>query len=335
MAIPPAIQPQPVHRRRGFTLLELLVATSILAIILLLVFSITDQTSKALSRTTSQITAFQGARNAFTAITRQLSQATLNTYYDYVYDSFGQPKRYIRQSDLHYASGKSLLPEQITHATFFQAPLGYTVGTDYENMDTLVNATGFFVTKGKDPERPSFLNSVPNSPPDNVRYRLMQFLQPAEQLSIYAASPDSLDWFKTPLAAAKDRPAYQLADNVLALVLVPRLAYGDEKGNTYAAIGANFEYDSRIGGTDPQPSEQNQLPPVVEVIMVAIDENSAIKLGDKDPLPANVFTKVDQLEDDLKSVTGKLAADRLNYRVFRTIVSIRGSKWSSLNSAAN
>lgn len=332
MAIPPVIPSRTARRPRAFTLLELLVATSILAIILLLVFSITDQTSKALSRTTSQITAFQGARNAFTAISRQLSQATLNTYYDYEYNAAGAPVRYIRQSDLHYVSGKALLNEQVTHATFFQAPLGYTVGSSYANMDTLLNATGFFITKGKDPERPTFLDSVPNSPPDSVRFRLMQFLQPAENLSVYAGTPTSLEWFKNPLANTEDRPAYQLAENVLVLALVPRLAEGDDDTD-YLPIGDNFEYDSRAGVSDPQPSEQNQLPPVVEVVMVAIDENSAIKLGNTDPVPSTAFTKVEELESDLKTLTDSLANQRLNYRVFRTIVSIRGSKWSNLNTS--
>src|SRR5690606_10668269 len=125
-------------------------------------------------------------RNAFTAITRQLSQATLNTYYDYLLDpDTGIPTRYIRQSDLHFVAGKDLIANQQTHAVFFQAPLGYTTAAPYSDMDTLLNASGFFLMRGTDQERPAFLNTLPNSPPDNVRFRLMQFLQPAENLSIY------------------------------------------------------------------------------------------------------------------------------------------------------
>lgn len=321
-----------MRKRGGFTLLELLVATAILAVILVLVFSITDQTGKALARTSAQITAFQGARNAFTAITRQLSQATLNTYYDYLLDpDTGRPLAYIRQSDLHFAAGKTLLPGQQTHAVFFQAPLGYTVTERYREMDTLLNATGFFVTYGPDRERPGFLGDLPNPPPDHSRFRLMQYLQPAESLGVYLGASETGAWFQDPLAE-EEWPAYQLAENVLALILVPRLAEDDQ--GQYQTIGDAFEYDSRAGGTSPQPSEQNQLPPVMEVIMVAIDEPSANRLGSTNPVREDWFTRIDALDTDLAELTGYLEEKRLNYRVFRSIVAIRGSKWSGLNPAS-
>jgi hypothetical protein len=37
----------------------------------------------------------------------------------------------------------------------------------------------------------------------------------------------------------------------------------------------------------------------------------------------------DQLEEDLKTVTDGLADKRINYRVFRTVIPLRASKWSS------
>ena len=66
----------------GFTLTEILVATAILAIIIGILFSMTQQTGKVWKNTTGKVEVFRTARNAFEAMTRTLSQATLNTYYD-------------------------------------------------------------------------------------------------------------------------------------------------------------------------------------------------------------------------------------------------------------
>ena len=81
-----------LQRHRGFTLVELLVSTAILAIILLVIFSITQQTGRVWKSSQAKIEAFQGARAAFESITRKLGQATLNGYYDY-FDGSGRTPR--------------------------------------------------------------------------------------------------------------------------------------------------------------------------------------------------------------------------------------------------
>src|SRR5436190_16349610 len=65
----------------GFTLVELLVSTTLIAAIMFLLLSIVDSTQRVWQRTTEKAGQFQAARNAFEAMTRQLSQATLNTYW--------------------------------------------------------------------------------------------------------------------------------------------------------------------------------------------------------------------------------------------------------------
>ncbi len=122
--------------------MDLLVSTVILAIILVVIFSITQQTGRVWKSSQAKIESFQSARAAFESLTRKLSQATLNGYYDYFdangrtpkdpsYD--GKPARYGRQSDLHFISGPGLLthPAQVSHAVFFQAPLGYSNATNW------------------------------------------------------------------------------------------------------------------------------------------------------------------------------------------------------------
>ncbi len=57
--------------------------------------------------------------------------------------------------------------------------------TDYGHLPSLLNICGYYVQwTNADPNRPSIL------PPANLPYRfqLMQFVQPSEQMSLYAAT---------------------------------------------------------------------------------------------------------------------------------------------------
>ena len=68
----------------GFTLIEMLVATTILVIIVGILFTITQQTSKVWKNTTGKTEVFLARATGFWGfMTRTISQATLNTYYDY------------------------------------------------------------------------------------------------------------------------------------------------------------------------------------------------------------------------------------------------------------
>ena len=71
---------QSPHFHRGFTLVELLLSTALIALLLLLFVSMVEQTGKIWTRTSSKVSQFQATRAAFDAMTRNLSQATLNTY---------------------------------------------------------------------------------------------------------------------------------------------------------------------------------------------------------------------------------------------------------------
>lgn len=324
-------------RPRGFTLIELLVAVTIFSLILLVIFGLTQQASNAWRSTSSKIEAFQDARAAFDTINEKLSQATLNTYYDYL-DASGNsrnaalaagntanfiPASYGRYSDLHFISGKSLVLSQAGHALFFQTPAGYSASQSYGQMDTLLNACGFYVGFEKDPSRPAFLDDLANSPPDRYRYRLFQMLQPSEKLSVYASGTGNT-WVQNALSDPANRT--QLAQNVIALVILPKASAEDAT----TPIADQFEYDSR---DKSKPASFNQLPPLVEVVMVAIDENSARRLDSGSSAPdfgvSALFKQASSLDSDLKTLEGQLSDKRINYRIFRTTVPLRGAKWSS------
>lgn len=322
--------------RRAFTLVEMMVAFAILSLIMVLVVEITSQTERTWQSTHAKIESFQGARAAFEAVARRLGQTTLNNYYGY-FPNLSTPTKYVRKSELHFICGKSLLtsPPQVTHAVFFQAPLGYTNDTDYEGLDNLLNACGYFVEYNNDNSRPTFLTALP----DRHRYRLMQFSQPAQELSVYqyTSGPDPNQWFTAALASPAP-PTRQMAENVVALIIRPRLSAGDE-AKAGAPIAPEYEYDTRDASS---PKTEHQLPPLVEVVLVAIDELSAGKLGNTTEAPnlgqSSLFQQTDNLEKDLATFSDVLNAQpdniagnrlKLNSRVFRMEVPLHAAKWSA------
>ena len=339
-------------RARGFTILELLTATAILAAILVMVFSALNHSIGVWRQANAKIDAFQNARAVFEIMTSRLSQATLNTYWDYYDDGFQpfrlatngasfEPKYYGRYSDLHFICGPaaSLIPTMppgysalATQAVFFNVPTGLTTNAAYQSLPELLSACGFFVAfGGDDVTRPSI---VPSSVNANYRWRLMELTAPSESLAVFA-TPTGTDWFTAPISDRQVRP---IADNIIALVIWPRVAPLNDPEGTQIAPG--YSYDSRT--TAPwsdgrQPLQAHQLPPTVQVTMVAIDEASAIRLQDGSTPPAQIaaalagcFTgPVTTYADDIqKKLEPALVENQINYRVFTTTVALRESRWS-------
>lgn len=356
----------------AFTLIELLVSTTIIALIMLIMVSMTNQTAKTWRATTEKVEKFQGARDGFEAMTRRISQATLNTYWDYV-DINGKVRSqflasfpndnaalskfiaasYGRMSELRFVSGPMsqptsplvtnnspplnplIDPSRIpdlqkfpTHGIFFQAPLGVvtddstsqaTYGTNYSSMDNALNTWGYFVETSDYDERPNFISN--KITPLRWRCRLMEMRLPSEKMGLYDAfsTDKSNDWFQTWLAipngSSPPRPTRVLAENVMALIIWPKLSKQDEdaRWNTASAstsqsiLCPNYAYSSNPP-MDPSTNPQrpynrnpgvvwnslasddvvekggvnpiNQLPPTVQVTMIAIDERSAKRLAE-------------------------------------------------------
>jgi uncharacterized protein (TIGR02599 family) len=366
--------------QRAFTLLELLVSMVVVGFLMLILVQTTTSTSNLWRGTTDKIKSFQNARSAFEAITQTLSQATLNTYYEY-FDASGQkytgqstfvPAIYDRCSELHFVSAPaSKLLAGITrsgspggaystlcsgHAVFFQSPLGYTRVAGSVNLDNTLNSLGYFVEFGSDQDfLPSFLSGSVNP---RYRYRLMQFFQPSEEMTVYIenwsgrSEGTKAAWFAAPLAlplsgSANVRPASVLADNILYLVIRPKRSDKDYNPSNPNPIARDYVYDSR-----PKPvispaemssrPTRHQLPPIVAVTLVAIDEASAIRLenqyGSAAPLQAlgiaNLFqsepdtNNPQKYQEDLETLKETLAKNRITYRIFETEVMLRASKWT-------
>jgi len=336
--------------RFGFTLIEMLVSVAILAVLLLIIASMIDATRRTWTYTSGRIEEFRGAREAFESITSKLSQATLNPYWDY--DNKSNPTTYARQSELRFLSGDAAgltsSDKVKTHGVFFTAPLGFVQDTNYADLGNLLNTCGFFVELGSDKDsRPGFVNQSANPPAERWRLRLMELMGPAESLTLYDegakaaggnAGYSGSSWYKsafdgTAPYTGPTRPVRVLAENVVALILLPKLSSSEDPTGT--KLAPNYGYDSTVGKSDPTINSKNQLPPIVQVTMVAVDEASFSRLQtgnsapNTDPIFANcAFSDASQYGRDLQQLEDNLKALNLNYRIFTMNVALKAAKWS-------
>ncbi len=331
----------------AFTLTEVLVASAILVTMLGFLMTVTNQTARIWSGTSAKVEQFRGARSGFERVTTRLAQATLNTYLDY--DNATLPTRYERRSELRFISGSaaSLLgtsggATRITHATFFNAPTGITGDANYSGLTNALNTLGYFAELNDDSgQRPAFITTA--MIPARWRFRLMEFSQPTEEFSVYQftngnAGNATRDWFKTGVNSAAGSK-HVVAENVIAFIVTPRLAKAEElplqTNATHSPLAPDYTYDSTNANATARLNPRNQLPPVVQLTMIATDEKSADRLG-LDSTKADVFeivksslfTNTQKFAADLTTLEETLAAKKVSYRIFTTNVHIRAAKWS-------
>ncbi|XHR31082.1 MAG: Verru_Chthon cassette protein C [Chthoniobacteraceae bacterium] len=311
-------------RAAAFTLLELFISLGILVLILVVVSSVITQASSLWRNSTSRVEAFQSARTGFELLTSRLSQATLNTYLDY--DNATTPTTYLRKSELAFVcgySGTSGFPGTLGcgQAIFFQAPLGYVSDkTSYGHLGSLMNTCGYYVQYTVNNTIPPHVSPAANP----SRYRLMQLMVPSESDTVYTATNN--DWVTG--FTNQSRP---LADNVIALIIRQQ-----DPGAVLPDIpdlSKDYTYDSRIAVSGTQQVTTNQLPPVIQVTMVAIDEPSAKRLEERhsDDISAALngkFQLTSSYTGDLEDLESALRKAHIQYRIFSTAIPIRESKWT-------
>lgn len=386
--------------RRGFTLVELLVSMTVVALLMGVLLQTVFQTQNIWTRARDRVEEYREARTAFEAITRRLSQAALNSVWDY--DNPTTPTRYQRYSDLHFVTGPTHMTggegllqstsEATGHAAFFQAPLGFAgdeVGgtnpaSTFNNMEELLNGWGFYVLYRSDlADRPKFMADDKDRNPERKTFSLMEFRQPSESLPLFLQDATT----KTPLLGSQNSAKgvfgwYQtgafgtakpttvvdvnsgsrvLARNILALIISPRVPTQGVGSACDYDVAPKFYYDSRefqLGaavnsgvdrnGTPVKQATRHQLPPVLEVTMVALDDaswgNYLEKGGSYEKYRDYVNTHFQSvgglasrsssqyentLRSDLAALESMLADDRIGHRVFSSSVEIRASKWTT------
>lgn len=280
----------PTSRRRSgvcasaFTLVELMISITILVILMLVVTQVIGIVQRNWVRSNSRVSQFREARIAFDTLTRNISQATLNAYWENEFDplrtdaagqTVSNAKNYVRKSELQFVCGPTskLLSAASGdaqsypgHAVFFQAPLGVTrlvaasgSQVNTENMVNLLCGRGYFVEWGDDqPYRPPFLNQL-NSVPTRFRIRLMEYSPTAEMNRIYASvvrpvTSNSKLWFQDALTnIVKDNEQVAtraftrpIAENILALIISPQLESRTSNSALPYSIAPQYLYDSTL-----------------------------------------------------------------------------------------
>jgi uncharacterized protein (TIGR02599 family) len=323
----------------AFSLIEMLVALGILSVLSVVIFTILNQTTQLWQNSEARIKSFQSARVTFDSLARNIGQATLQTYWDY--DSTNAPTTYVRMADLHFISGqttdiisggnKLTYP---THAVFFQAPLGYSYPSSHHlaDLNSLMNVCGYYIEWNSDTNfMPGFLQTQVQP---RMRYRLMQVMQPTQDFKVYNAKTGT-DWIT--FALSQKNYIRPVAENIVAMVLEPQNS--SISSSTPVSLTTNYSYSSRPSSgalfTAPnQPKTEHQLPPLVKITLVAIDErsmsqwqqqhgNSAPDLG-----LSGLFAQTANYDADIQTLQDNLKALKMNYRVFNTTVSIQASQWS-------
>ncbi len=344
--------------KAGFSLLEVLVSTAVLALFVVLLTTITDSAFRLWRNTQSSIVSFDAARTAYDTLTRRLSQSTLNTYLDY-YDSTWQrrnpgnatftPSRYGRASDLHFVvddAAALMGGDQQGKGVFFFAPLGFSNGNaTLSDLPNLLNACGYYVEFGSDANlRPAFLSTLPNK----NRYRLIENILPTQSFNTscggYPAFTDTIStnddrWITDGLAGANSVKNV-LCENIIALIIRPEVAKQDATllglPNEYSLTSTGYIYDSRAGRSTPVSALQfAQLPPMLRVVMVAVDEKSAKRLtpGTTPPtafqLNSGWFQNPANLDQDLADLEKQLIDAKVDFRIFNQVIPLRGAKFSA------
>jgi len=169
----------------------------------------------------------------------------------------------------------------------------------------------------------------------------MEYRPPAEENLIYVDGDEEREkeqpakytkWYKDRLELFSN----PLAENIIALVISPRDTVanaGQNQVDTYSEIAKDYLFDSN---EHTNPVYLQQVPPLVRVTMVAIDETSAVRLeaenGNSMPdlVPASLFRNTSNFDADILALKDLLNQNSVNHKVFSTMVAIRSSKWSTL-----
>ncbi len=253
------------HHRAGWTLLEMLVSLAVLALLLTLVTQSLGITQQAWLSTRTSAEMNRAADDVRSALD-QVRHATLQPRpnYDEGLD------QWVTESDLHFVCGPAQelipgVPGACGDALFFQHPV-HSGG-----LASVLTAGGFFIQYcGDGPWRPGLM--LQRGSAVSKRFRLMQFHQPAERMSLFQAPAlstlstrlDLYGWFTQPLIRAT-RPqehASVVADNVVALMI--------------QAEGAAGCYDTRRhqweGATPAAGASRHKLPIRLEATVLLTDE---------------------------------------------------------------
>ncbi len=340
---------------QAFTLIEVLLSMVILASIMLIVTQVIGAAQRSWKAASSRVSQFREARTAFDAVSRGIRQATMPTYRDWDYTGNGQfypnqfidVPRYIRSyADVGFVAGRAAdLVEGGSgdrypgHGVLFIAPMGKTSRPELQRLPSLLNVRGYFVKFGTDAEYLPI--SLASRLQPKSRYRLYEYRPPAEQPADHGQSTDSLATEVWAKVSNKGNNLVPIAENIVTLVFGFSFAadsntQAPDLASSPTASSGKLPFVSHYNSFDAGKPIDGvpQLPHSVQIIMVALDEESATRLAQQNgSSPPSVLTRAGSAfrdpasyDRDIKTLTKAMQELRLNYRVFSSIISVPGSK---------
>ncbi len=335
----------------------------VLAIFLALMVTLTTGVQNLWRQGSDRSTTFSNAQAGMVTLRQTIAQATLHTYFDYPADDGEGNAENLSEnagrqpsSALHFISGpvaqvmsntgavsSSGKASPVTHAIFFQAPLGYTApDSDYYGLSGLLNTTGFYIVYGPDSDYdPEFRPAQTTD--DMLRYRLMQVLVPTEEMGVIDSTSQAgynRQWLDDIDVRPQGGRTHVVAENIVALVILPKLPVEyDLEGDDLAP---QYLYDSRSWltespanpktppetGLDLELAVKDSLPPMIELILVAVDETSVRRAQEDDSLSPRslklneLFQDAGKIEEDLNTLKARLTQADANHRVLRSEIGL-------------
>lgn len=339
------------RRQRGLTLLEILLAMAILGIVLLAIAATMSSMQNLWMKVRGKVDQYRNSRQAIDTMASRIASATLASRWEPDPEATASDDKFVRASDLHFVCGPA--DEVLSSGTysgsaiFFQAPFGErSVDSsidDYSALHQAMCAWGYFVEFGTDaPERPRFLHGHQDLAPEKLRFRLMEFREPAHELPIFqednsgkdkpvladASTQTKLyDWFRKPLQANnnRDRHVSMIAENIIAMLLT--VIDPDETSQTLLS-GSDGVYDSRRFQWQPKralaESMRHRLPPVMQLTVIATSEDAwarmtddqiSLKASELRSLFRGRFKDDKAIQDDLKLVEDELTKQKFPHQI--------------------
>jgi uncharacterized protein (TIGR02599 family) len=368
-----SIQRAKRQRLNSFTLVEMMVATLVLVILMGIIATTMNSARITMTRAQANIGAFATARSSFENMSDKLSQATLNTYWDY-YNSTGSkrtdanfttfvPATYGRASDMQFLVRQNIQNSGYGHEVYFQAPVAFSTNANYISTQGLLNACGYYVQYCSDASyHPSVVATA--TQPSHTRYRLMQGMELTESLSVFndiagasfsseGSSPTWISNIKNSGSTTINSSTYvvPVADNVIALIVWPRQPLRQDSAGTALldptthayTYNSQLDYGSLPTSSSAQKVWDDQLPPIVQLTMVVIDEPSAARIEANSTLRTSLetilssgsngsalFLDATKYASDLAVLTNFLntSTPKLNYQVLNSSVIMRECKWT-------
>ncbi len=263
------------ERRQGFSLIEILVAATVLVLLTSVLSSLALQTRKIWSGVDGQTQRRSTGRSLLQFIARDLEMAALPS---------GYPASATAAANLQFVANLSSNPANATaipsdflnpHAAFWQAPVSS------DRQQGALAEVGYFIRWD-------------TSQPGVAKAQLCRFQaipSDAANFLIYGDSTGAaVNWLApgilSAVAPASASTNYKgwIADNVIALWIRCLNSQGQPIVATASGTTLNggYGFDSRQGFTDPAGTRQHPapaLPPVVEITLVTVDARTALRIA--------------------------------------------------------